>query len=104
MQLADKTQVAKKINNKSISWLQKEFGNYFVTKLLLLQKGVWHEAVHSNKGMEFIYITDYNTTDVFPFDDVQERVYNDYKRELSKKNYASSYATLFNKYLISIEQ
>lgn len=104
LQFADKRQIAKKINDKSTSWLKKEFGNYFTIKLLLLQKGVWHKAIHSNKGMEFVYITDYNTTDILPFDDVQERVYNDYKRQLHKKNYLSAYLTLFNTYIISIEQ
>jgi hypothetical protein len=100
----EKEKIAKKINNKSRQWLKKEFGNYFVQQLLLMKKGFWSKAIYSKNGMEFVYITKYLTTTPLPFDDVQERVYNDYKNERRKQNYDKIYTTFRNTYSVHVTQ
>jgi len=76
-----------KENNISLSQLKKEYGNYFVMQVKKIKKGVWTKAIPTIDGYEIIYITQYITTKAYSFESVQERVYEDYKREEKQKSY-----------------
>lgn len=58
--------------------IEKSFGKYFSSKLFKLQSGVWHKAIHSKYGVHLVYITNKKTSQPYAFDNVLERVYQDF--------------------------
>jgi len=66
--------------------IQKSFGKYFAKQLFSLKSGVWHKAIHSKHGVHLIYVRSKVTGDPYPFDDVLERVYQDFLVEKRRKD------------------
>jgi len=87
-----------KDEHKSFSELKKIYGNYFVTILRNMDKGVWRGEIPTKDGYEFVYILGYETGEVYPFEDVQDRVYEDFKADFRKKNHQRVMQLLENKY------
>jgi len=82
----------------SIELLNKKFGNYFTQQLLFAPKGAWLDAIPSKNGFEFVYIQDYTTTQAYPFEDVQDRVYRDLKKAHQKENFDRELKRLYQLY------
>jgi len=82
----------------SIELLNKKFGNYFTQQLLFAPKGAWLDAIPSKNGFEFVYIQDYTTTQAYPFEDVQDRVYRDLKKARQKENFDRELKRLYQLY------
>ncbi len=78
--------------------LNKKFGKYFTQQLLIAPKGEWLNAIPSKDGFEFVYINDYTTTQVYPFEDVEERVYRDLKKARKKENLDKEFKRLYKLY------
>ena len=66
--------------------IQKSFGKYFAKQLFSLKSGVWHKAIHSKHGVHLVYVRDKVTGEPYPFDDVLQRVYQDFLQEKQLKD------------------
>jgi len=82
----------------STELLNKKFGNYFTQQLLFAPKKVWLDTIPSKNGFEFVYIQDYTTTQTYPFEDVEERVYRDFKKARQKENLDREFKRLYQLY------
>ena len=94
----DKSLLGNHTKNITFEKVRELYGPYFARKLFTSKEGLWHKAIHSKKGVYIIYITEKNVTKPESFDDVQDRVYNDFlddrMRTIKKKAFdkiAASY-------------
>jgi len=90
---------------KNISYLEikKSYGNYFASKIVTLKSGVWHKSIFSKYGTHFVYILDKNVSTPYSFDDVQGRVYDDYKREQRDKALKKAYQMIKAQYILKVQ-
>jgi hypothetical protein len=79
------------------------YGNYFATKLFKLKSGVWHSAITSKFGAHILYITDKKVAEPYPFDDVEDRVYEDYMAEKKAQQKEQSFKKIATQYSLEIE-
>jgi len=80
--------------------LEQRYGKYFRNKVLALKKGLWHKAIHSKYGVHLVYVRSKTTTDPYSFDEIQERVYLDYKQEELHNRVKKAYSEFRSQYLI----
>ncbi len=83
--------------------IRKEFGTYFLQKILQLPKQTLSHAIATKNGIAFVYITDYNTTTPYSFDAVQERVYKDYLQEKKHLLLQKLLATFKKSYTVIVQ-
>ncbi|RLA70264.1 MAG: hypothetical protein DRG30_09400 [Epsilonproteobacteria bacterium] len=88
------------INYKKV---EETYGKYFAYKLFNLKKGLWHEGVHSKYGLHLVYVTSKNVSEAYDFDEVQDRVYEDYKSERLRERFETSYDNFKSKYSVIAE-
>ena len=65
--------------------LVSHYGKYFTHKILRLRSGVWNKPIRSKDGVYITYIVDVNSSTAYEFEEVQERVYEDYKNEILRE-------------------
>jgi hypothetical protein len=87
LRYAPPLKTATKISNASAKSLSHEFGNYFAKKLFLETKGRWLHAIPVKDGYEFVYILSYEISQKYPFEDVEDIVYRDFKVAEDIKNH-----------------
>ncbi len=83
--------------------VEELYGKYFTRKLFSLKKGLWHKQTHSKFGLHLVYVTDKKISDTYEFDEVQERVYLDFKSERLRERFKNSYENLKSQYSVDIE-
>ena len=98
LQNADPKELKRKKETLSIEDLNKKFGKYFTQQLLIAPKGEWLNAIPSKDGFEFVYISDYSTTQAYPFEDVEARIYRDFKKAQQKENLDKEFQRLYKLY------
>lgn len=76
----------------------KLFGNYFAQQVWKLSSHRWHGAIRSKHGYHILYITQKISTKLYPFDEIEDRVYNDYMAEQRETALGSAYAKLMTQY------
>ena len=91
------------IKNISFKSLKNEYGNYFASQVFKLKEGVWHQSILSKYGVHLIYITGKKIGKPYPFDEVQDRVYQDYLTEQSDTKKRASYKKIEAQYILKIE-
>ena len=74
------------LDNVTQDEIQKSFGKYFTKQLFTLKSGIWHKAIHSKNGVHLVYVRNKMTGKPYPFDDVLERVYQDFLLEKRLKD------------------
>jgi len=79
------------------------YGNYFATKLFKLKSGVWHRAVSSKFGAHILYIIEKKVTKPYSFDEVEDRVYEDYMAEKKAEQKEQSFKKIATQYSLEIE-
>jgi len=79
------------------------YGNYFATKLFALKSGVWHSAIASKFGAHIVYVTDKNVTQPYSFDEVEDRVYEDYMMQKRIEQKQKSFQKIASQYKLEIE-
>ena len=82
--------------------IQERFGSLFLTRMQRLPKEVLSHAIPSKDGLEFVYITDYRVTEPYPFEDVEDRVYQDYLQAQKKMLYDKMLSSIKKSYDIEI--
>ncbi|MBU0719742.1 peptidyl-prolyl cis-trans isomerase [bacterium] len=101
--LGDKFYGAGYIENSSFEDLEKTFGKYFVLKIFNLKQGAWHRLIHSSHGAHLLYVTDKNVKGAYPFDEVEERVYEDYMNDERKTKQKESYKKIRSQYKLTVQ-
>lgn len=91
------------MQNISFNDIKKIYGNYFAFKLFLYKKGRWQGVLQSSFGKHLIYITEKNAINPLPFEEVQERVYNDFIQEQRDKIWFDSFKKISKNYKLKIE-
>ncbi len=93
--LNQKSEIA--VTNQSVT---KRYGKYFSLKLFQLKKGEWHGPLRAKDGLHFVYIYEVNSSTPYPFDDVEERVYQDYLRDQKEQAFKQSYEKIAVQYTL----
>jgi peptidyl-prolyl cis-trans isomerase C len=65
--------------------IARALGRDFVEQLLQLEPGKWQGPIRSGYGMHLVYIEQRDVAAVYPFNEVRERVKNDYLYELRQQ-------------------
>ena len=81
--------------------VEKSFGKYFANKLFNVKAGVWHKAIHSQHGVHLVYVRDKELANPYEFDEVLQRVYQDYIQEKQLKSSIDAYKRIQERYLVS---
>lgn len=79
--------------------VEKIFGKYFANKLFNIKSRVWNKAIHSKHGVHLVYVRDKKSTNPYEFDDVLERVYQDYIQAKRVKSSNDAYKRIEERYL-----
>ena len=95
-----KIQTQQKVNSINLDEVKKKFGKYFAHKVENLKKFSWSEVINSKDGFCLVYITDKSVSYPYDFDEVQERVYNDYKKEFIRNVKFEAYKKLSKRYVL----
>jgi len=77
----------------TIDELSKRFGNYFTFKIKNLSSGVWHILKYPDKNY-LIFIDKKQPIKALDFDEVQDRVYKDFKNNQLIKTMQQNYKKL----------
>jgi len=94
----------KQVKSKTAQEHKDIYGTYFADKITKLKKGTWSKALPTKSGMAFIYISDYRVLQPYLFDEVEERVYEDYKKEQRVINYEKRMQAFESAYKFQIEK
>jgi len=89
----------KKVVNISEKDVKKEFGNYFFHKIQNVKLFHWSEPINSKKGVHLLYIVDKCVSYPYEFEEVEERVYEDYKREFLKQKKLEEFEKISQQYI-----
>ena len=82
----DASSISNYLDDLTQDEIQKSFGKYFAKQLFSLKSNVWHKAIHSKHGVHLVYIRSKVIGEPYPFDDVLERVYQDFLQEKQLKD------------------
>jgi len=80
-QYGEKFTLGNEIGPMDIETLEKLFGNYFSRKLIRLRSGIWQGPIRSKKGVHAVYLLDKKAGSYIPFEEVEDRVYQDMLQE-----------------------
>jgi len=94
----------KQLKNKTPQKLKETYGFYFTDKITKLKKNSWSQALPTKNGLAFVYISDYRVSQPYLFDEVEDRVYEDYKKEQRELNHKKSMQTFESVYKFRIEK
>jgi parvulin-like peptidyl-prolyl isomerase len=91
------------IKNISFKELKNSYGNYFASQVFQLKKGLWHKGIISKYGIHLVYVTEKKVETIYPFDEVQDRVYQDYLREQKENKEQKSYQVIKAQYILKVD-
>lgn len=84
--------------------IEKKYGNYFTNKIFQAKKATWLPALPSKTGIEFVYINEYETKEPYPFEEVEERVYQDFQTQQKQENYKKTRKQMRSSYTIQVQK
>ncbi len=91
------------VEKMSYKELEKSYGRYFAKKIFVLQKGMWHQALHAKDGARIVFITDEEVGDAYDFDVIEGRVYADYIAQESAQLKEQAYKEIAAQYSLKVE-
>jgi len=94
----------KEIKKQTKEQIRSRFGNYFTTTIFQAKKEKWLPALPSKKGLEFVYLVDYDTLEPYPFEEVQERVLQDFQTQRRAKSRQKTLKQMQNSYAIRVQK
>jgi len=83
--------------------IARGFGRDFANQLVQLEAGSWQGPIQSGYGLHLVYIQQHESASMYPFDEVRERVKNDYLFELRQTRNDEVLNKLKARYEIIIE-
>lgn len=89
---------------KSISPFELEsmFGKYFTLRIMSQKKGFWSKEIPSKYGLHFVYISYYALAQKYDFNEVIERVHEDYLLQRTKKKRKEFFKKMEVKYTLEV--
>ena len=91
------------VENATLLDVEKQYGKYFTTKLSIMKSRTWHDLINSKLGVHFVYVETKRVGDPYEFDEVQDRVYEDYLREYRRSGIDEAYESVSAKYSLKVE-
>lgn len=91
------------IVDMNYSTCKAEFGNYFTQQIYKLMPKQWHGPVRSKLGIHFIYVDETTSSEIYPFDEVEYRVYQDYLHNRKAKAYHDAFGKISQQYELKRE-
>jgi len=92
------------VDDIGVKELEERFGKYFTFKVVNYKKGVWQKPLHSKLGKHIVYVREKNVGAIYPFDEVEDRVYRDYLQERKEKIVKESYKNILQNYDLVLEK
>ena len=84
--------------------IRKYFGNGFAESLVELSPGTWHGPVLSGYGVHLVYVSSFSEPPAPVFEELRERVVQDWKSEQGEELNEKFYASLRERYTVVIEE
>jgi hypothetical protein len=81
----------------------RAFGRDFTEQLLQTESGRWQGPIRSGYGVHLVYIQQRDAASIYPFNEVRDRVKNDYLFELRQQRNEDVLEKLKSRYEITIE-
>ena len=81
----------------------RAFGREFTEQLLQTESGRWQGPIRSGYGVHLVYIQQRDAASIYPFNEVRDRVKNDYLFELRQQRNEEVLEKLKSRYEITIE-
>ena len=103
-ELGDRFMLRARYQKQSSDDIARDFGREFADTLETLEPGVWHGPVSSGYGMHLVFIEDRESSDTYPFNEVRDRVRDDYLFDLRRKQNEAVVAKLKSRYEIIVEK
>jgi len=103
-ELGDRFMLQKQYQNKSSDDIARDLGRDFADRLETLEPGTWQGPVSSGYGIHLVFIEDRQSSGTYPFNEVRDRVRDDYLFDLRQKQNESVVEKLRSRYEIIIEQ
>jgi hypothetical protein len=88
--------IAKEFKALTPQLLEKNFGRYTAFKLSTLAQGFWSEPIEGN----MFFITNKKALKPYPFEEIEDIVYKNYKQTFTIKNEQEEYVKLYSKYSV----
>jgi len=101
--LGDRFMLQLQYQQKSTDDIAREFGREFADELATVTPGSWQGPVKSGYGVHLVFVEERDAASIYPFDEVRERVKNDYLFELRQTRNDEVLEKLKARYEIVIE-
>jgi hypothetical protein len=88
---------------QSESMLKERFGRHFTREVLQLPQAIWSRVLSAKDGLYMVKVEKKIVTDSFEFDNVEGRVYRDYKADFEKRVTREAYKNISKNYSIVVE-
>lgn len=92
------------IDNADYKDVEQKFGKYFASKIWHLKGGKWSQPMHSKRGTVIAFIRKKVVGDAYSFDEVEDRVYNDFLEENKTKTVAEEYKNIVQNYTLEVQE
>jgi hypothetical protein len=102
--LGDRFMLQAGYQHKTTDEIARDFGREFTEKLVTLETGTWQGPVKSGYGLHLVFIDERQASSTYPFEEVRERVRDDYLYELRKSQNEAVLEKLKSRYEIVIEE
>ena len=83
--------------------VREKFGNYFALKIFRMPKNIWLGTLRSKSAQHLLYISAKKTTTLLSFDEVQDRVYEDYLLFSRKQIYKDAFMKILQQYQLKVQ-
>jgi parvulin-like peptidyl-prolyl isomerase len=101
--LGDRFMLQLQYQQKSTDDIAREFGREFADELATVTPGSWQGPIKSGYGVHLVFVEERDAASIYPFDEVRERVKNDYLFELRQTRNDEVLEKLKARYEIVIE-
>ncbi len=91
------------VENHTYEKIKSIYGKYFTQRLFSFKQGMWHNAVLSKYGTHLIYVVHKSVGESYPFDEIEDRVYEDYLYQYRLEKENQSYKSISSQYKLEVE-
>ena len=98
----DRFMLPDSFTNRSLEEISREFGQTFVEQLKTLPAGKWQGPITSGYGLHLVFIREITASQPRRFDQVLDKVKNDYLYDLRRESNERVYQNLRQRYHINV--
>jgi len=100
----DKFDGENSIKDMKLLTCKKIFGNYFTSQIVNLMPMRWSGIIHSKQGVHFVYVQKKYAKNIYDFDEIEYRVYNDYIEDRKISSYENAFKKIALQYKLEKEK